>query len=287
MSFYLINVERSENDYNTGIPIIYGHFECDSVTDLPAQNQTTYKIGIGSTAHIIDTNAEYAITSAGIWYVQTAGIDVYTKAQTDALLNQKANAADVYTKTQTDTLLNAKQNALSSSQLDAVNSGINANCLQTIIDNGQKNLLIYRRPDNTLNGVTFTNNPDGSISLSGTSSAGFARQGTCLLSDLQTSMIGKTVRMTGGYNSSIRLRVFADAVSSTALYTDNGTGVNFTVTEEMITNPYQIRISVANGTDCTGVTIYPMLRIASLTGDNYMPYAPTNRQLYEMILALQ
>ena len=30
-----------------------------------------------------------------------------------------------------------------------------------------------------------------------------------------------------------------------------------------------------------------MLRIASLTGDNYMPYAPTNRQLYEMILALQ
>lgn len=89
MSFYLINVVRSENDYVTGIPTVYGHYECDTFADLPAQNQTTYKIGIGSTAHIIDTNAEYAITSGGTWYVQETGVDVYTKAQTDALLSTK------------------------------------------------------------------------------------------------------------------------------------------------------------------------------------------------------
>lgn len=89
MAFYLINIAKSENDYNTGIPTIYGHFECDSVSDLPAQNQTTYKIGIGSTAHIIDTNSEYAITSVGVWYVQETGTDVYTKSEVDTLLSDK------------------------------------------------------------------------------------------------------------------------------------------------------------------------------------------------------
>lgn len=29
-------------------------------------------------------------------------VDAYTKAQTDAMLNKKANRADVYTKTETD-----------------------------------------------------------------------------------------------------------------------------------------------------------------------------------------
>lgn len=86
MAFYLINIIRSENDYVTGIPVVYGHFECDTASDLPAQNQTTYKIGIGSTAHIIDTNAEYAITSGGTWYVQETGVDVYTKSEVDNLI---------------------------------------------------------------------------------------------------------------------------------------------------------------------------------------------------------
>lgn len=34
-------------------------------------------------------------------------------------------------------------------------------------------------------------------------------------------------------------------------------------------------------------TVYPMIRRAEITDDTYVPYAPTNRELYEMILALQ
>ena len=262
-------------------------FECDSASDLPAQDQTTYMIDIGSEAHDIDQNAKYCMKSDGTWVLQEAGTAAYTKAETDALLADKADKSTTYTKTQTDNLLAAKQDTLTAQQLAAVNSGITANCLQYIVNDGQKNLLMYRRADNTLNGVTFTNNPDGSISLSGTASAGFARQGTCLLSDIPASFIGKTVRLTGGYNSSIRLRIYEDASSSTAIYTDDGSGVNFTVTSDMISNPYQIRISISNGANCNGVTIYPMIRDASLPGDNYKPYAPSNRELYEMILALQ
>jgi hypothetical protein len=34
-------------------------------------------------------------------------------------------------------------------------------------------------------------------------------------------------------------------------------------------------------------TVYPMIRRAEITDNSYAPYAPTNRELYEMILALQ
>lgn len=36
-----------------------------------------------------------------------------------------------------------------------------------------------------------------------------------------------------------------------------------------------------------GITVYPMIRRAEITDSTYAPYAPTNRELYEMILALQ
>lgn len=275
--------------YNSGISRteVRGVLEVDTLTDLPTMDGITgYRLTIGTIAHIIDTAAVYKMDSSGSWHVQEQGTDFYTKSEIDTMMAAKADAATTYTKTETDNLLAAKQDNLTADQLAAVNSGINSENLQILIDNGQKNLLSYRRPDNTLNGVMFSNNPDGSISLSGVASAGFARQGTCLLSDLPVSMVGKVMRLTGTYNSSIRLRIYEDAVSTTALYTDNGSGVNFILTNEMITNPYQVRISIANGTDCNGVVLYPMIRIASLPGDNYQPYAPTNKQLYDMILAI-
>ena len=275
--------------YNDGISKteVRGLLEVDTLADLPAPDDITgYRLTIGTEADIIDTAARYKMDSSGSWYVQEQGTDFYTKSEIDTMMAAKADAATTYTKTETDNLLAAKQDNLTVDQLAAVNSGITSDCLQYVVDDGQKNLLNYRRPDNTLNGVTFTNNPDGSISLSGIASAAFARQGTCLLSDIPTSFIGKTVRLTGGYNSSIRLRGYENASSTTAIYTDDGSGVNFTVTSDMINNPYQIRISISNGVDCNGVTIYPMIRDASLPGDNYKPYAPSNRELYEMILAI-
>jgi hypothetical protein len=33
--------------------------------------------------------------------------------------------------------------------------------------------------------------------------------------------------------------------------------------------------------------VYPMIRRAEITDGTFQPYAPTNRELYEMILALQ
>lgn len=83
---------------------------CDTVADLPAVNAFTgYELIWGSTAHVIDDNQDYMMDSLGNWYPD--GGTVWQ---------------NVYTKTETDTLLNAKQDTLTSAQLDAVNSGITA-----------------------------------------------------------------------------------------------------------------------------------------------------------------
>ena len=56
---------------------------------------------------------------------------------------------------------------------------------------------------------------------------------------------------------------------------------NFPVTTVLIT--VQPSVVLPSG----GITVYPMIRRAEITDSTYAPYAPTNRELYEMILALQ
>jgi 50S ribosomal protein uL3 len=75
--------------YNSGIDRteIRALIECDNLTDLPSQDALSgYRLTIGTTAHVIDTNAVYMMQSGGSWKVQSAGTDVYTKAETDALI---------------------------------------------------------------------------------------------------------------------------------------------------------------------------------------------------------
>lgn len=83
--------------YNAGIDRteIRALIECDTLTDLPSQDALSgYRLTIGTTAHVIDTNAVYMMQSGGAWKVQSAGTDVYTKAETDALIQGSKDYAD-------------------------------------------------------------------------------------------------------------------------------------------------------------------------------------------------
>ena len=48
-----------------------------------------------------------------------------------------------------------------------------------------------------------------------------------------------------------------------------------------------IRLFIKNGSTFDNETFYPMLRPADLKDDTYVPYAPSNYELYRMILKMQ
>lgn len=239
--------------------VYYFYFECDTIADLPAPtvyDSQNILLGQGCEAHIIDTNAKMMMKSDGTWVLQQAGSAAYTKAEIDTMVST-INATD-----------EAQQKEIDYS-----------------INTGSKNKLKTLRASGTsATGLTYTLNSDGTYSLGGTTSSNANISALCTLSDLPSDFVGKTVILSGAVDSNIRLSVY-NGNSQTA-YTDNGSGIEFEVTTEMISNPYTVRLLVNSGTDCSGKTIRPMIRLAAITDGSFKPYAPTNRELYEMILAL-
>ncbi len=97
MAYLKINVIKSINNYSGGLPILVAEFEVDDVASLPAQNQTTYSIGIGSVANVISNGSKYKMQSSGTWVLQPSeggGGDGYTKAEVDALIQDTKDYAD-------------------------------------------------------------------------------------------------------------------------------------------------------------------------------------------------
>lgn len=84
MANKLIQTLKSENNFTTGIPDIIAKYECDTVADLPAQNQTEFNLQIGTTAHVIDDNAGYQMQSNGTWRLQRSA-GYYTQSQIDSM----------------------------------------------------------------------------------------------------------------------------------------------------------------------------------------------------------
>ena len=84
MANKLIQTLKSENNFTTGIPDIIGKYECDTVTDLPTKNQTDFNLSIGTTAHVIDDNADYQMQSDGTWRLQRSA-GYYTQSQIDSM----------------------------------------------------------------------------------------------------------------------------------------------------------------------------------------------------------
>ena len=61
----------------------------------------------------------------------------------------------------------------------------------------------------------------------------------------------------------------------------SGTDFNFGATTVFISISQDVSIGE------NGIIVYPMIRPAAMKNSDFAPYAPTNRELYEMILALQ
>lgn len=143
---------------------------------------------------------------------------------------------------------------------------------------GAKNNLLITNSNGTLvvNGITFTKNADQTITATGTATA----NADYPLNSAQTLIIGQQYILSGcpsgGGADNFFLRQLSGAI-------DYGDGATFTA-ESSSANFF---IRIRNGYTIQGsLTFKPMLRPAKITDDTFVPYAPTNRELYETKITL-
>ena len=130
-----------------------------------------------------------------------------------------------------------------------------------------KNLLPMKNTTRTINDVTFTPQPDGSIKLSGTASAQISYP-----INVDSSSVARNVTIpAGSYIVDDGIEVANIYVQ--AVYQETGGSVtyktgSFTTTAEAVLGAY---IRVNSGANTNGTVVYPML-VAGTTAGDYEPY---------------
>lgn len=98
MSYRIVDIMAEYTDRQTGARAIMCEIAADTAADLPA-NTADLQYILGSFAKTIDTGDLYKINSFGSWILQPSDnqfANVYTKAETDAIINRiDSDIADV------------------------------------------------------------------------------------------------------------------------------------------------------------------------------------------------
>lgn len=160
---------------------------------------------------------------------------------------------------------------------------------------GAKNIVNNTADTTTVSAdVTWTKNPDGSMVANGTTSGHstvrvIGVQGSSTYASAVPIPKGTyTVSPSGFTDNTYRfvLGFFSD--SSDSRHTTNI--YNEPYTFEVTTDTARIDFTCmiyGTGKVANNLVYRPMIRRAEIKDDTFVPYAPSNRELYEMILALQ
>ena len=142
--------------------------------------------------------------------------------------------------------------------MDSYTALITPYCAEIIpVGPGGKNLLKYPYEDNTHthNGITFTDNGDGSITLNGTATD----RAIFVLQDTDGDYTGMYT-VSGGINRTVK--VSCEAYSQSNSWVKNATvNTNYSETITTENNKLKVFISVASGTKVTDLVIYPQLEL--------------------------
>ena len=126
------------------------------------------------------------------------------------------------------------------------------------------NLLKPTLETTTVNGVTCTNNGDGTYTLNGTAS-----DNTYLVLSSYRFKAAKTYRLLG-VPTNLVYGIATVEIADSPYYGDHGEGVNFSFSNDFSTN---IRIKVESGKTASNVTLKPMLTTnLNATYDDFVPY---------------
>lgn len=208
----------------------------------------------------------------------------YDKSDVDDLLDDKADSDDVYTKSESDNILSAKMNNISYNGIvdDVPMISFNTDCdaplsvIKGKIDpnpSGVSTLTITRTGRNilpklflltTLNDVTLTPNPDGTLSFSGVASA------ICYFSRSFNLKKGSYIFSTCADESYTTYDTYISKDGTTIARGGNNLSPNsFTLTED---SSLLIVVRVRQGYNTAGLKLYPMIRLSSDSDTTYAEY---------------
>ena len=139
-----------------------------------------------------------------------------------------------------------------------------------------KNLLQNTATSQTISGVTFTVNSDGSVTCNGTASSNAIFAISVKLNANINYILNGTPENGGVGTYRIDLRTASYSVYNNII--DNGNGAIFTVEGN---GTYLVSIRIASNYNCNNLTFYPMIRLSSVDNDTYEPYIePTTTNIY-------
>ncbi len=133
----------------------------------------------------------------------------------------------------------------------------------------------YAHTTKTVDGITWTDNGDGSITATGTAASGNAYFNLTTWADDIDPLLGTpgTKLTISGGTANIKLYARYRRAGSTTQITmglDTGNGATFTVPDDVDTYISYLRIDA--GVTVNNITIYPILQLSSETDTTYEPY---------------
>ena len=141
---------------------------------------------------------------------------------------------------------------------------------------GAKNFLPNNATTQAINGITFTVNNDGTVIANGTATA---NANLVLVSNLVLDA-GSYILSGCPANGSVNTYyLYNDTVGS-----DYGNGFSFSY--NIKTTTVRFGIMIKSGTTVSNITFKPMIRLATIKDDAYVPYSMTNRELSSQISSL-
>lgn len=162
--------------------------------------------------------------------------------------------------------INENKDVVTKEYVDPVKSQAAVN--RTTLGTQCKNLLKNNAVTKTVNGVTFTVNTDGSVTVNGTntSSSTGANLEICGFKNYGDIKLTASLKST---DSNVYISVFDKNWVGVGIICDNE------VTWDNDNKERYVRLVVKPGATVENVTVYPMIRYADILDDTYEPYQPS------------
>jgi hypothetical protein len=144
---------------------------------------------------------------------------------------------------------------------------------------GAKNLLKVTANTQTINGVTFTVNADGSVTVNGTASA--IAFFPIVPNNTMTIKKGSYILSAGDgiIGNYSKYGLYINTASGDIANTRAEENTHFALSADILIT--ECKIFVTSGTTVSNLVFKPMIRLASDPDDTYVPHAMTNRELTE------